>query len=109
MSKFTTVSAVYDMPILTTVSNFKFQEDFTHKPQDITSKYLGVMEFGVTFYANDASLQNAIKHAQRAVYNDINRKALIKLQLLKGIAYKYCDPELDMVIAEIEHYCTGGE
>jgi hypothetical protein len=109
MNKFTTVSAMHDMPILTTVSNFKFQEDFSYKPQDITTKYLGVMGFGITFYANGASLQNAVKHAQRSVYNDINRKALLKLRLLKGIAYKYCDPELEMVIAEIEHYCTGGE
>ena len=109
MNKFTTVSAVYDMPILTTVSNFKFQEDFSYKPQDTTSKYLGVMEFGVTFYANGASLPRAIEHAQRVVYNDINRKALAKLRVLRGIAYKYCDTELESVIDELEHYCTGGE
>lgn len=110
MSRFTDVSFLYDTPILQTVQNFKVEEvrDIP-QPMNFSTKYCGIMQFGVTFYANKANYTHAVQNAERMVYKEINRKALQELETLKGVAYKYVDSELEAAIGRVIHLCSGGE
>lgn len=111
MSRFTDVSSMYNTPILKAVRSFEVKEaiDNFQKSMDFSTKYCGVMQFGVTFYANKANYQSAKQNAERMVYSEINHKALQELEVLKGIAYKYVDAELEACITRVVHLCSGGE
>lgn len=110
MPKFTDVSFVYDMPILKVAQHFDAEEVFEPRmtaPQ-FSQKYCGIMQFGITFYANKANYHTAVENAERMVYRELNRKALIELDKLKTIAYKYIDPELEASINQVIHLVDGG-
>lgn len=111
MSKFTDISFVYDMPILKVAKHFDVEEVFEPRmtaPQ-FSQKYCGIMQFGVTFYANQANYRQAVENAERVVYSQLNRKAIIELEKLKGIAYKYVDSELEAAINNVMYLVDGGK
>ncbi len=111
MTKFTDISFVYDMPILKVAQHFDVEEVFEPRmttPQ-FSQKYCGIMQFGVTFYANNATYTQAVGNAERMVYRELNRKALIELDKLKAIAYKYVDSELEEAIDNVIYLVDGGK
>lgn len=109
MSKFTDISFVYDMPIMKVEQRFDVEEiRDSPAPMTLSTKYCGIMQFGIAFYANKANYHSAVENAERMVYRELNRKALIELDKLKTIAYKYIDPELEAAINNVIYLIDGG-
>lgn len=111
MPKFTDISFVYDMPILKVAQHYDVEEirECSPTPLQFSTKYYGIMQFGVTFYTNKANYHQAAGNAERMVYRELNRQALIELDKLKAIAYKYVDTELEAVINNVIYLVDGGK
>lgn len=110
MSKFTDVSFVYNIPAMKVERHFDVEEVYEPRStsMNFSTKYCGIMQFGITFYANKANYHSAVENAERMVYRELNRKALIELDKLKTITYKYVDNELEAAINQVIHLVDGG-
>lgn len=109
MPKFTDISFTHNIPIMKVAQHFDVEEmRNSPAPMNFSTKYCGTMQFVITFYANKANYHSAVENAERMVYRELNSKALIELDKLKTIAYKYIDPELEAAINQVIHLVDGG-